>query len=83
MGRVTNAQLVKCLEVHSPTKQDGVPEVGAIMLDGAAIVNMLKPGAAKTFLQYSLLPSHIFTLYPIPTSEGRTNRHHLGRIYSI
>ena len=31
------------------------PLIDAVLLDGAAIVNMLKPGIAKTFLQYSTM----------------------------
>ena len=49
----TKADLVACLEVHSPIPPESFPDVDAILLDGAAIVNMLKPGPAKTFQQYS------------------------------
>ena len=49
----TKADLVACLEVHSPIPPESSPDVDAILLDGAAIVNMLKPGPAKTFQQYS------------------------------
>ena len=38
----------------------GVPAVDAVKLDGAVIVNMLKPGTASTFSDYA---SHIFLPY--------------------
>ena len=41
-----------CLEKNGPA-QSQRPSVEALLLDGAAIGNMLKPGASKTFQEYS------------------------------
>jgi hypothetical protein len=49
----TKADLTECLERHCPDAVRITPEVDAILLDGAAVVNILKPGAAKTFLEYA------------------------------
>ena len=49
----TKSDLVHCLEKNLPlTTSDNTPNVTAVLLDGAVIVNMLKPGAAKTFHDY-------------------------------
>lgn len=76
MGKLrlgTKSDLVSCLEdlVPTPTQNpmpvaqtavppDDKPIVDAIILDGAAIVNMLKPGTARTFSEYA---SQIFLPY--------------------
>ena len=39
-----------------------MPTVDALLLDGAVIVNMLKPGASKTFQEYS---QYVFLPYVI------------------
>ena len=36
-----------------PTPTDSIPDVDAILLDGAAVINILKLGSAKTFKEYS------------------------------
>ena len=43
----TKSDLIGCLEMDDSSVEN--PEVDAVLLDGAAIVNMLKPGAARTF----------------------------------
>ena len=46
------SQLAECLtEVAGPKAE--MPEVDAIMIDGAAIINMLSPRQAQTFLEYA------------------------------
>jgi len=75
MGKLrlgTKSDIVSCLEELVPTSTDdaipdihtgpslGVPSVDAVILDGAVIVNMLKPGTASTFSDYA---SHIFLPY--------------------
>src|SRR5678815_6096213 len=75
MGKLrpgTKSDIVSCLEELVPTSTDdaipdilpcpslGVPTVDAVILDGAVIVNMLKPGTAFTFSDYA---SHIFLPY--------------------
>ena len=45
------AELVHCLE--SLVSVDGTPTVDTLILDGVAIVNMLRPGSAKTFQDYA------------------------------
>lgn len=51
----TKSDLVHCLEHLIPQNANVMasPAVEVIILDGAAIVNMLKPGAAKTFQDYA------------------------------
>ena len=48
----TKSDLLSCLEKNGPVQTQS-PSVEALLLDGAAIVNMLKPGASKTFQEYS------------------------------
>lgn len=47
----TKSDLLTCLEKMTPA-QGEIPTVEVLLLDGAAIVNMLKPGASKTFQEY-------------------------------
>ena len=46
------SNLAKCLEELSLSYQSDPPLIEAEILDGAANVNMLKPGHCKTFQQY-------------------------------
>ena len=39
--------------MESLVSVDGTPTVDTLILDGAAIVNMLRPGSAKTFQDYA------------------------------
>ncbi len=45
------SDLLTCLEVHQPSVQT-VPPVEGIILDGSAVVNMLKPGKQANFGEY-------------------------------
>ena len=48
----TKSDMLKCLEdLHEP--QSEAPTVTNIVIDGAALVQMLKPGAARTFEEYA------------------------------
>ena len=47
----TKSDLTHCLEKLTPVHEDA-PDVTALLLDGAVIVNMLKPGNSRTFLSY-------------------------------
>ena len=48
----TKSDILQCFEeMISPTTQ--APEVTCVILDGAAIVQMLHPGTAKTFGKYA------------------------------
>ena len=50
----TKSDLIGCLEGLIPSQENvAEPSVQVIILDGAAIVNMLRPGHAKTFAEYS------------------------------
>lgn len=49
---ITSDLLTKCLEPLTTSTGD-VPNVETIVIDGAAVVNMLKPGASRTFYEYS------------------------------
>ena len=48
----SKSQLLPILEDLAPVREES-PEVDVLLLDGAAIINMLKPGAAKTFKEYA------------------------------
>ena len=48
----TKSDLLSCLEKNGPAQAQR-PSVEALLLDGTAIVNMLKPGASKIFQEYS------------------------------
>ena len=48
----TKSDLLSCLEKNGPAQAQR-PSVDALPLDGAAIINMLKSGASKTFQEYS------------------------------
>ena len=57
----TKSDLVGCLEDLVPTQDlSPTPVVQVILLDGAAIVNTLRPGFAKTFSDYA---SQVFLPY--------------------
>ena len=49
----TKADLLECFQDTYPTPTDSIPDVDAILLDGAAVMNILKPGSAETFKEYS------------------------------
>ncbi len=49
----TKSDLLGCLEDLYPTVDSNYPTVDAIVIDGAAMVHMLKPGATKTFTEYA------------------------------
>jgi hypothetical protein len=52
--RLGNKSDIKvCLEKGYPVQAEA-PNVDALLLDGAAIVNMIKPSAAKTFSNYNV-----------------------------
>ena len=66
MGKLrlgTKSDIINCLEKLVPTTDDDLfdvqapstdkPTVDVVILDGAAIVNMLKPGTARTFSDYA------------------------------
>ena len=65
MGKMwhgTKSDLVRCLEDLIPPQEDAAasPPVEVMILDGAAIVNMLPPGNVKTFSEYA---SQVFLPY--------------------
>ena len=82
MGKLrigTKSDIVSCLEQlisapedfgtdgqSHPLLADDTPIVDAVILDGAAIVNMLKPADARTFSDYA---SEVFL--PYITSQSR------------
>ena len=51
----TKADLLGCFKDTYPPPTDAIPDVEVILLDGAAVINILKPGSAKTFSEYSEL----------------------------
>jgi hypothetical protein len=46
------SDLLSCLEKMSPTTH-GTPVADVVLVDGAVIANMIKPGTAKTFEEYA------------------------------
>ncbi len=63
MGKLrlgTKSDIVSCLENLIDIDEVSNPKVDAVILDGAAIVNMLRPGTADTFSEYA---SKIFLPY--------------------
>ena len=46
----TKSDLIACLDQGTSTTE--IPNVGAVVLDVAAVINMLKPGSSRTFLDY-------------------------------
>ena len=75
MGKLrtgTKSDLVGCLEDLVPTQENAPnPTVQVIIIDGAAIVNMLRPGAAKTFSDYA---KQVFSPYI------KSQLHHVNRV---
>ena len=75
MGKLrtgTKSDLVDCLEDLVPTQENAPnPTVQVIIIDGAAIVNMLRPGAAKTFSDYA---KQVFSPYI------KSQLHHVNRV---
>jgi len=63
----SKSDLVGCLEdlVTSQEKTNN-PDVQVIILDGSAIVNMLRPGYAKTFSEYA---SQVFLPYIVSQTQ--------------
>ena len=45
------ADLLRCLESNLPENKS-VPETDAVILDGTAVVQMLKPNTSRTFQEY-------------------------------
>ena len=48
----SKSDLLECLESHSGSRKDG-PVTEVVILDGAAMVNYLKPKSSKTFDEYA------------------------------
>lgn len=54
MRNGTKSDLVKCLETEaSECQHDKDADAACIIIDGAVLVQIFKPGASKTFLDYS------------------------------
>jgi len=66
---VTKADLTDCLEKLCTSKGQA-PVIDVIILDGAAIINMLKPVGVKTFQDYAML---VFLPY-IKAQSARVTR---------
>ena len=50
----SKSDLIKCFDrLHEPMEKNSEPLVTAAIFDGAALVQMLKPGDQKTFQEYS------------------------------
>ena len=57
----SNSDLLVCLGGHAEPQSEA-PTVTAVVLDGAVIVHMLKPGTAKTFDEYA---QQVFITYVV------------------
>ena len=75
MGKLrsgTKSDLVGCLVDLAPTQMNAPnPTVQVMIIDGAAVVNMLRPGTAKTFSDYG---KQVFSPYI------KTQPHHVSRL---
>lgn len=58
------SELINCIEVNTKLQR---PLVDAVVLDGAAIVNMLTPGKCKTFKEYA---TTVFLPYVIQQAQN-------------
>ena len=61
------SDLLHCLELEEKQLLHA-PNVDAIFLDGAAVVQMLNPGGAKTFQEYADYGFH--SLFAVSAAEG-------------
>ena len=72
MRTTKKSDLVGCLEDLVPSKEKtNVRNVQVSIIDGSAIVNMLRPGSAQTFLDYA---QQVFLPYIV------AQLHHAGRV---
>ena len=72
MRTTTKSDLIGCLEDLVPSKEETtVPNIQVSIIDGSAIVNMLRPGSAQTFLDYA---QQVFLPYIV------AQLHHTGRV---
>ena len=62
----TKSDLLSCLQDLAPVNVHSPTGVTCTILDGAAIVNMLKPGNAKTFQDYA---TDVFCIISHPNSS--------------
>ena len=70
----TKADILRCLKKETP-RPVRVPVVKTKLLDGAAIVQMLNPGTAKTFRDYADI---VFTSYIFSSRYSQLCGRHLG-----
>lgn len=68
------ADLAKCLEKMGETIRE-TPEVDAKIIDGAVIVQMLRPSTARSFQEYA---DNVFMPQIIKQMEGVKTGRHLG-----
>ena len=66
----TKADLIECFEQLVEAKADA-PQVTFVILDGAAIVHMLKPGHCKAFIEYA---SEILLPYILSQLQHQSSR---------
>ena len=72
MRTTKKSDLVGCLEDLVPSKEKtNVPNIQVSIIDGSAMVNMLRPGSAQTFLDYA---QQVFLPYIV------AQLHHAGRV---
>lgn len=54
MRQSQKSVLMECLEEHyKPSDGDTTPEISHLIIDGAAVVNMIPPGRSRTFGEYA------------------------------
>ena len=69
MHQCNKSDLLICLENLTESQPPTTPNVTSIILDGAVIVRMLKPGTAKTFEEYG---NEVFLPYICRQTEAAT-----------
>ena len=55
LGMCSKSDMLPCLQVMDKGASVGPPEVTTVILDGDAIVNMIKPKPSKTFEEHALV----------------------------
>lgn len=63
----TKADIVQCLEDELPPNPSSHPQVDALVLDGAAILHIVRPGLCVTFEDYITTKFHPYILSKLDT----------------
>ncbi len=73
------SELMDCLEQHVESLRNLRPETDVSNMDGAVLLNMLRPGVYKTFGNYDSLQC-VCSTHQTRAKQGSTSRHCLESI---